>query len=603
MAIKARKRAGNGAAKKNAKRQSVGPLKALKPYLVRHRMMVIGALSALVVAALATLLVPIGVRRMIDVGFSNSHSATVNSYFMAMFAVGLILALASAARFYFVNWLGERIVADLRTDVFARLATLSPAFYDQTHSGEVMSRLTADTTQIKSAVGTSASQALRNFIMTVGSIVMMFVTSPKLAALIIVAIPLIVVPLVGLGRSVRKLSRDAQDTLAESSSVAAENLASIRTMQANSFEREVTQRFATAVDRSFEAARVRMKARAGLTALAIFLVFASIIGILWLGAHDVLTGTMTGGTLGQFVLYAALAAGSLGGLSEIWGEVQQTAGAAERLSELLETQSSVKDPENPKEFGPDKVGQLAFDHVSFAYPTRPDRLALDDVSFEVKSGETVAIVGASGSGKSTIFNLLLRFYDADKGEVLVEGLPVNEVRLADLRQRLALVPQDIALFADSVAANIAYGTPGASRDDVVKAARAAHAHEFISELERGYDTLLGERGTTLSGGQRQRIAIARAILRDAPILLLDEATSALDTASEREVQKALDELKKGRTTLIIAHRLSTVQEADRILVIEKGRLSEEGTHSSLISKGGKYKELADLQFAGAHAEA
>ena len=551
----------------------------------------------MIVAALATLAVPIGVRSMIDVGFSRSHSDTVNNYFLAMFAVGLLLAVASAVRFYFVSWLGERIVADLRTDVFARLATLSPAFYDVTHSGEVMSRLTADTTQIKSAVGTAASQALRNFIMTIGAMIMMFVTSPKLAGLVLLAIPFIVLPLVGLGRSVRQLSREAQDTLAVSSSVAAENLSSIRTMQANAFEKSITGRFGAAVEKSFAAARVRMKARAGLTAIAIFLVFASIIGVLWYGAQDVLAGDMTPGTLGQFVLYSAIAAGALGGLSEVWGEVQQTAGAAERLAELLETKSAISDPSHPKSFRVEKAGSIAFKKVGFSYPTRPDQAALKEVSFEVKAGETVAIVGSSGSGKSTLFNLILRFYDADHGRVEVDGQPVNEVRLSALRARLALVPQDIALFADSVAENIAYGSENASRDDIVKAAKAAHAHDFISALEAGYDSQLGEHGATLSGGQRQRIAIARAILRDAPILLLDEATSALDTVSEREVQKALDHLKQGRTTLIIAHRLSTVQEADRILVIDDGHLREEGTHSTLIDRGGLYKELADLQFA------
>ena len=601
MAVKARIRAEKSASKNAGNRRSIGPLKSLQPYLIRHKTMVIGALVALVVAAFATLAVPIGVRRMIDAGFSTSHSQTINTYFMAMFAVGFILALASAVRFYFVSWLGERIVADLRTDVFERLATLSPAFYDVTHSGEVMSRLTADTTQIKSAVGSSASQALRNFIMTIGAIVMMFVTSPKLAGLVVLAIPLIVVPLVGLGRSVRKLSRDAQDTLAISSSVAAENLSSIRTMQANSFEKSVTKQFSAAVNKSFEAARVRMKARAGLTAIAIFLVFASIIGILWYGAQDVLSGEMSGGTLGQFVLYSAIAAGSLGGLSEVWGEVQETAGAAERLAELLKTGSDVKDPQNPSKFGDGTAGHISFKDVEFSYPSRPDAPALDGVSFDVNPGETVAIVGSSGSGKSTLFNLILRFYDADKGVVAIDGLPVNEVKLSDLRARMALVPQDIALFADTVAANIAYGTTGASRDDVVRAAKAAYAHDFISELDRGYDTPLGEHGATLSGGQRQRIAIARAVLRDAPILLLDEATSALDTASEREVQTALDALKEGRTTLIIAHRLSTVQDADRILVIDKGQVSEEGTHATLIEQGGLYKELANLQFAGASA--
>jgi ATP-binding cassette subfamily B protein len=597
VAAKALRRAEKSAEKNGGNRQSIGPLKALKPYLMRHRNMVIGALAALVLAAFATLAVPVGVRRMIDVGFSNSHSDTVNNYFLAMFAVGLLLAVASAARFYFVSWLGERIVADVRTDVFAHLATLSPAFYDVTHSGEVMSRLTADTTQIKSAIGTSASQALRNLIMTVGAVIMMFVTSPKLAGLVVLAIPLIVVPLVALGRSVRKLSREAQDTLALSSSVAAENLSSIRTMQANSFEKAVTRRFSKAVDKSFEAARVRMKARAGLTAIAIFLVFASIIAVLWYGAQGVLAGNMTAGTLGQFVLYSAIAAGALGGLSEIWGEVQQTAGAAERLAELLKTKSAVTDPQQPKRFETDDVGHILFKNVAFSYPSRPDLSALDGVSFEVKPGETVAIVGPSGSGKSTIFNLILRFYDAEKGTILIDGVPVNEVRLSDLRRRMALVPQDIALFADTVATNIAYGSDGASRDEIVEAAKAAHAHDFISSLKQGYDTPLGEHGATLSGGQRQRIAIARAVLRDAPILLLDEATSALDTASERDVQTALDALKKGRTTLIIAHRLSTVQEADRILVIDKGRVREEGTHSALVEQGGLYKELADMQFA------
>jgi ATP-binding cassette subfamily B protein len=577
-------------------RSPIRPLKSIAPYFLRYRGMLAGALAALIASSLATLIVPMGVRRMIDVGFSNNHAATVDNYFAAMFIVGLVLAVSSAARFYFVNWLGERVVADIRADLFGHLTRLSPAFYDTTHSGEVMSRLSADTTQIKAAVGMAVSQALRNLIMTIGAVVMMVATSPKLAGLVLVAIPVIVLPLVALGRSVRRLSRSAQDTFADSSALAAENLAAIRTLQANSFERAIASRFEKLTEKAFDAARVRMVARAGLTALAIFLVFGSIIGILWYGAQDVLRGSMSGGTLGQFVLYSVMAAASLGGLSEIWGEVQQTAGAAERLAELRAVHPLIGDPVDPVPLGNGGRGRIGFRDVSFAYPSRPDQLALDHVSFDVTPGETVAIVGPSGSGKSTVFSLILRFYDAVSGAVEIDGVAVSRVRLADLRRHMALVPQDIALFADSVAGNIAYGTPGASRADIIKAAKAAHAHEFIEALDKGYDTMLGERGQTLSGGQRQRIAIARAVLRDAPILLLDEATSALDTASEREVQAALESLKQGRTTLIIAHRLSTVQSADRILVFERGKLREAGTHEGLMASDGLYRDLAALQF-------
>jgi ATP-binding cassette subfamily B protein len=428
------------------------------------------------------------------------------------------------------------------------------------------------------------------------------VTSAKLSLAVLVAIPIIVLPLVAYGRSVRKRSREAQDTLAQASAYASESLARVRVMQAFTHEKAAAARFGSAVERSFMAANARTKARAALTAIAIFLVFASVVGVLWYGAQEVLAGTMTGGRLSQFVLYAVLAASAVGGLSEVWGDVAQSMGAAERLGELLEARSSIASPPNPKTLPVPPRGEIAFRDVSFSYPLRPDTDALDRVSFRVAPGERVALVGPSGAGKTTIFALLLRFYDADRGKVEVDGLGVGEVALDELRARFALVPQDTALFADTVAANIAYGATDASRQAIEAAARAAFAHDFIKALPEGYDTMLGEAGVTLSAGQRQRIAIARAVLRDAPILLLDEATSALDAESETLVQRALDKIMEGRTTLVIAHRLATVMRADRILVLDHGRLVEEGTHQSLIGKGGIYKRLAELQFAPDAAE-
>ena len=591
----------NGGARSRS-RPSLKPFAQLKPYVTRHRAILFATLAALIFAALATLAVPLGVRRMIDNGFSGQNSGFVDKYFAMMIVVGLVLALASAARFYFVNWLGERVVADLRRDVFAHLAALSPAFYERTHSGEVMSRLTADTTQIKVAIGTAASQTLRNLVLFLGALFMMFFTSAKLSLLVLAAIPAIVLPLVGYGRVVRRLSRRAQDTLAEASAYAAENLAAVRAMQAFNNEAHVTARFAGAVNASFEAAQTRMKARAGLTAIAIFLVFASVVAILWFGASEVLAGTMTAGRLSQFVLYAVFAAGAMGELSEVWGEIQQAGGAAERLTELLDVRSEVRNPPNPLALPEPGEGAVQFDAVGFRYPSRPDVSALDDLSFEVRPGETVAIVGPSGAGKSTIFSLLLRFYDPQSGVVRFDGVAVSDADLAAVRRRIAMVPQDVALFADTITENIRYGSPGASTGDVRAAGEAALANGFISELPDGYDTVLGERGVTLSGGQRQRIAIARAILRDAPVLLLDEATSALDAESETLVQKALEGVMRDRTTLVIAHRLATVQRADRILVMDEGRIVEQGTHKSLIGGGGLYNRLASLQLIGKAAE-
>jgi ATP-binding cassette, subfamily B, bacterial len=564
--------------------------------------MLAAALIALVVSAAATLAVPLAVRRMIDLGFSGIDPDLINKYFATLAGIGLILALASAARFYAVNWLGERVVADIRRDVFKHLTGLSPAFYEVSHSGEVMSRLTADTTQVKAAASTVISQSLRNVLLLIGATVMMVVTSPKLSLAVLIAIPVIMLPLVAYGRSVRVLSRQAQDTLAQASAYASESLTQVRVMQAFTHEDAAAARFGEAVDRSFDAANARAKARAGLTAIAIFLIFASVVGVLWYGAQDVLSGVMTGGRLSQFVLYAVLAATAVGGLSEVWGELAQCMGAADRLSELLQVQSQIKSPRHPKPLPVPPRGEIAFRDVSFAYPLRPETNALDCVTFHAAPGERVALVGPSGAGKTTIFALLLRFYDPSRGKVEIDGVTVNEADLAQLRARFALVPQEPALFADTVAANIAYGATDATKSEIEAAAKTAFAHDFIMALPRGYDTMLGEGGVTLSAGQRQRIAIARAVLRNAPILLLDEATSALDSESETLVQKALDKIMEGRTTLVIAHRLATVMRADRILVFDHGRLVEEGTHQSLIGKGGVYKRLAELQFAPDAAE-
>jgi ATP-binding cassette subfamily B protein len=579
------------------RRAPLHPLLALKPYLARHKGMIGAALVALLVSAAATLAVPLAVRRMIDLGFTGIEPDLVDKYFATLIVVGLVLALASAARFYCVNWLGERVVADIRADVFKHLTGLSPAFYEAAHSGEVMSRLTADTTQVKAAASTVISQALRNFVVLVGAMVMMIVTSPRLSLLVLVAIPIIVLPLVAYGRAVRARSRQAQDQLAHASAYASEALSQVRTLQAFTHEGAASARFASAVEKSFAAAKSRNKARAGLTALTIFLVFASVVGVLWYGAQDVLAGTITGGRLGQFVLYALLAAAGIGELSEVWGEVSQAAGAMERLGELLAVEPQIKSPAQPVPLPQPPKGEIAFDDVTFSYPLRPKTAALDGVTFHVATGERVAIVGPSGAGKTTIFSLLLRFYDVSAGHVRVDGVPVDQADLALLRSRFAIVPQETALFADTVAANIAYGVAEASADEIERAARAAFAHDFIAALPAGYATMVGERGVTLSGGQRQRIALARAVLRNAPILLLDEATSALDSESETLVQRALDRVMEGRTTLVIAHRLSTVTRADRILVLDQGRLVEEGTHQTLIARGGVYARLAELQFA------
>ncbi|PDT47894.1 ABC transporter transmembrane domain-containing protein [Sinorhizobium fredii] len=577
-------------------RKSVRPLAAVLPYVRRYRRFAIGAAVALTVAAVTTLTLPLAVRRMIDHGFSNSDSAFINTYFTMLMVLAIVLALASAARYYFVISLGERIVADLRRDVFARVTGLSASFFDVNQSGEIVSRLTADTTQIKSAVGATASVALRNLILCLGAIGMMVYTSPKLSSLVIAAIPLIVFPLVGFGRSVRRRSREAQDTLAAASAYAGEAIGATRTVQAFNGEESANRRFGAAVEEAYGAARAAIRARSALTAFAITMVFGSVVAVLWFGARDVLNGTLSAGTLSQFLLYSVFAAGSLGALSEVWGELSQAAGAAERLNELLSEVPQIRAPEHPVAMPVPAKGAIEFHDVHFAYPARPDYKSLKGLTLAVQPGETVAIVGPSGAGKSTVFSMLLRYYDPINGAVLVDGMDIRTVDPKELRDRIAIVPQDVTIFAASVHDNIAFGTPEASREAVRAAAIAAQADEFIARLDRGYDAPVGERGVTLSGGQRQRIAIARAILRNAPILLLDEATSALDAESETLVQKALDGLMRERTTLVIAHRLATVLKADRILVMDHGRIVEEGTHASLIRHGGLYAKLARLQF-------
>ncbi len=577
-------------------RASLNALRPLLPYAWNYRGQIIAGIAALIVASAATLAVPIAVGRMIDYGFSEANAGHIRYYFIAMIGVVTVLALASGARYYFVMTLGERVVADLRGDLFAHLTRLDPSFFDAEKTGEIISRLSADTTQLKATFGSSASIALRNMFLFVGAFAMMVATSPKLSAFVLVAIPVIVLPLYAAGRAVRARSRLAQDTLADATAFATESLSAVRVMQAFVAEGFTAARYRAAAMGAFEAARRMMHSRAIVTTAALFLAFSSVVVVLWIGAQDVIAHTISAGVLTQFVLSAVLGASALGQLSEVWSEVSAAAGAAARIGELLAARPRITAPASPLPLPTPARGEVAFCGVGFAYPGRPDEDVLYDLTFRVAPGEVVAIVGPSGAGKSTLFQLIERFYDPTRGSVTLDGVDVAKVDPKALRAEIALVPQDAFIFGASVADNIAYGAPGATRAEIVEAAKRAAADGFVAALPQGYDTPLGERGVTLSGGERQRLAIARAILKNAPVLLLDEATSALDAENETLVQGALDALMKGRTTLVIAHRLATIVNAHRILVMDGGCIVEEGTHASLLAAGGLYARLARLQF-------
>ena len=579
---------------RRAKARSVGALRGLAPFLAPYRWLVWGALVALTVTAGLSLALPLAVRRVID-GF-NESIGMMDQYFGAAIAIAGLLALGTAARFYLVTRLGERVIADIRRAIYDKVIGLSPGFYEKIMTGEVLSRLTTDTTVVLSVIGSSVSIALRNVLTLIGGLALLFFTSAKLTGLVLIGVPLVVVPILALGRRLRGLSRESQDRIARSAAQASESLLAAQTVQAYTHEAASRAEFGALTEEAFDAARRRIVTRSLLTAIVIFLVFASVVSVLWIGARDVRSGAMSPGELVQFVIYAVMVAGAAAALSEIWGELQRAAGATERMVELLAAEDTVEDPAEPAALPARARGEIAFEDVTFRYPSRPETPALSALSLHVRPGETVALVGPSGAGKTTIFQLLMRFFDPDEGRVTLDGVPVDALALADLRGQMALVPQEPVIFATSARENIRFGRPGASDAEVEEAARAAAAHEFLSRLPMGYDTYVGERGVMLSGGQKQRIAIARAILRDAPVLLLDEATSALDAESERAVQQAVDRLAEGRTTLIIAHRLATVKRADRIVVFQDGRIVAEGTHGALVAEGGLYARLARLQF-------
>jgi ATP-binding cassette subfamily B protein len=569
-------------------------LKGLLPFLRPHRALLVGWLAALAMSSSSVLFFPWAFRHVIDQGFVKG--APIDRWFLLLFGVGIVVALATAARFYCVSLLGERVIADLRRSLYSHLLSLDQSFFERTRAGELLSRLSADAELLRSVVGSSMSIALRSIITAVGSAVLMAITSPHLAALALIGIPIIVLPIALTGRRVRGAARDSQDRVADANARAGETFNAMHTVQSYARENFERERFGEAVARSLAAARRRIRMQSSLTGGAMMLVMGAIVGVLWTGAHQVIAGTLSAGTLAQFVVYAMLGAGSIGALTEVWADVQRASGGMSRINELLGEVSQQTVPANPTPLAQPVRGDLRLEHVRFSYPTRPDTAALDDFSLRVSPGETVALVGPSGAGKSTVFQLLLRFHDPQSGSVLLEGIDVRQLDPGDLRRSIALVPQDPVIFGTTARENLRYGKLDATEAQIEAAARSAEAHEFLTLLPGGYDSELGEHGARLSGGQQQRLAIARALLKDAPILLLDEATSALDAQSERAVQQALERLMEGRTTLVIAHRLATVLKADRIIVMDQGRIVAQGTHAELMAQNGLYAELARLQF-------
>ena len=579
--------------------QRISPLLGLLPFMRPYRRRAWLALLALTVAAVSTLVLPMAFRVLIDQGFSSRNAGHINQYFLMLFGVAVVLALATAGRFYLVSWLGERVTADVRSAVYRHVISMSPQYFETTQTGEVLSRLTTDTTLVQTVIGTSLSMGLRNVLLMLGGLVMLAMTSPSLTGYILVTLLLVVLPIVLFGRRVRALSKSSQDRIADSSAMAGEVLNAIPTVQAFNQQAAEASRFVGSVELSFGTALARIRARSLLTVAVIMLIFGAIVFVLWLGAQQVLAGQMSGGLLAQFILYAVVTAGAIGAVAEVWGDVQRAAGATERLMELLQLTSPVTEPARPHALP--AAGRLRLQQVSFAYPSRPEQPSLSQIDLELAPGEHVALVGPSGAGKSTLFQLLLRFYDPQQGAISLGGVDIRQLALADLRQHVGVVLQDSVIFGSSALENIRYGRPGASDEEVFAAARAAAAHDFIQALPQGYATYLGERGVRLSGGQRQRIAIARAILKNPPILLLDEATSALDAESEQLVQQALERAAANRTTLVIAHRLATVKEADRIVVLEGGRIVAQGRHEELLHSSPLYARLAALQFAAGSA--